>query len=86
MILPPRKQKKVDEEKGADGRMDDCCLNNVGMDFTFDCRETREWSMAFRYDKPKVLMVKTKSTKVTPNWRLETGVIQKLVGCTTTRG
>lgn len=21
------------------------------MDFTFDCRETRGWSMAFRYDK-----------------------------------
>jgi len=51
VIVPPRKQKKVDEEKGADGRMDDCCLNNVGMDFTFDCRETRGWSMAFRYDK-----------------------------------
>lgn len=51
MILPFRKQKKVDEEKGADRRMDDCCLNNVGMDFTFDCRETRGWSMAFRYDK-----------------------------------
>lgn len=30
--------------------------------------------------------MKTKSTKLTPNWRLETGVVQKLVGCTTTRG
>lgn len=42
VIVPPRKHKKVDEEKGADGRMDDCCLNNVGMDFTFRLsRDTR---------------------------------------------
>lgn len=55
------------------------------MDFTF--RLSRDTRMgAWLFGMTSLLIMKTKSTKLTPNWRLETGVVQKLVGCTTTRG